>query len=190
VPRRDAKEQERPIAEPPAALAVESVFVPRERLAVDVVGVVWAGFLATLAITIVLYAVPPVLGLPPFDVAATLGTMVVPRPGPLAWGLGMTWHFVNGVLFTLAYAAVLLAIGRQSTWRTGLALGAGLWLVGPMLAMPVLLRLHLLVRAGEMPNPGFFMLDMGYGWTPAAFDLAAHLLFGYLVGVVYKHRVL
>ncbi len=130
-------ERERIVPEDRATtIVVESAEPPRERLELDPVGAVFAALIATLAMTLLLYVLPPVPGLPPFDLAAALGTLIVPRLGPSAWALGMAWHFANGVVFTLVHAALLLAAGRQSTLRSGLAFGAGLWLIGAMLLLP------------------------------------------------------
>lgn len=151
-------------------------------------GGIWAGFIATVVITLLMYLVPPLMGMPPMDIGTQLGTMLVPQPGPAAFWLGMVWHFVNGIVFTLVYAGVLLALRKQSTVGTGLWFGAVLWLLGPMLIMPVMMAMHPLVQAGQMPNPGFFLLGMGMGLMPALFDLVAHLIYGAIAGAIYKHR--
>jgi hypothetical protein len=147
---------------------------------------IWTGFVATVAITLVMYWIPPLMGMPPMDIGTTLGTMLA-QPGPTAFWLGMAWHFVNGILFTLIYAGVLLALQKQSTAGTGAWFGAILWLIGPMLLMPVMMAKHPLVQAGQMVNPGFFMLNMGMGLMPALFDLVAHLVYGVIAGSIYRH---
>jgi hypothetical protein len=91
------------------------------------------------------------------------------------------------LVFTLAYAAILLALRRQSTAWTGAIFGVTLWFVGPMLILPALLDLAASVRAGELTNPGLFMLALGWGWLPAAVDLTAHLVHGILSGAIYQH---
>jgi hypothetical protein len=149
---------------------------------------IWAGFVATVAITLMMYWIPPLMGMPPMDIGTMLGTMLTPQPGPTAFWLGMAWHFINGIVFTLVYAGVLLALQKQSTAGTGAWFGAILWLLGPMLLMSVMMAMHPLVRAGQMQNPGFFMLNMGMGLMPALFDLVAHLVYGVIAGAIYKHK--
>lgn len=147
-----------------------------------------AGFLGTVAITLMMYFIPPRMGMPPMDIGTMLGTMLMPQGGSMAFWLGMVWHFVNGIVFTIAYAAILLAFRKQSTWATGVGFGVVLWLLA-MMIMPMMLSMHLLVRAGSMDNPGPFMLRMGKGWMPAMFDLVAHLVYAVIAGAIYKHHV-
>jgi uncharacterized membrane protein YagU involved in acid resistance len=144
-----------------------------------------AGFVATIVITLMMYFVPPMIGMPPMDIGKMLGTMLLPQDGTAAFWVGMLWHFINGIVFVLIYAGVLLALRKQSTAGSGAVFGIVLWLLA-MTMMPAMLSMHPLVRAGEMQNPGVFMLKMG-GWTPAIFDLVGHLVYGVIAGLIYKH---
>jgi hypothetical protein len=101
----------------------------------------------------------------------------------------LNWHIDNGLIYVPVYAWVLLRLQRQSRVGTGIIFGVILWLLGPMLSVPMLLNLDPRVIAGELTNPGVFMLKLGHGWAPAFIDLGAHLVHGILVGVICKHRV-
>jgi uncharacterized membrane protein YagU involved in acid resistance len=147
-----------------------------------------AGFVATVVLTLMIYFVPPMMGMKPIEIPAMLGTMFLPQGGSAALWLGMVVHFMMGIIFTLIYAGVLLGLRTQSTWSTGAWFGGVLWLVA-MLMMPVMMSMHPLVQAGKMTNPGVFMLGMGMGWMPAVFALVAHSVYGIIAGWIYQHDV-
>ena len=127
------------------------------------------------------------VGNPP-DWVGLLGTLLVPGGGPGAFWAGIAWHYANGVLFAFAYAWLLLALRRQSSVAQGLLLGVVFW-VAAMLLAPGVAALHHLIWARRIASPGAFLLALGKGWTPALFSLLDHLLYGALVGAIYKHRL-
>lgn len=145
-----------------------------------------AGALATLAITLILYFLPPVFGYLPMNVALQLGSMIALETRNVFWA-GMLWHFANGIFFTGVYAWVLLKFRTQSDAKTGAVFGAAVWLLA-MLMMPIMMAFHPQVRAGVMPNPGFFLRGLDPGLGLAMLDLFAHLVYGILAGMIYKHR--
>lgn len=148
-----------------------------------------AGLAATLAMTLMLYFVPPIMGREPMDIGMMLGTMIHAEPVPTARWIGLAMHFMNGVIFTLIYAGILLSLHKQSTWVTGLVFGAALWLVA-MLMMPVMMGMNPLVQAGKMENPGLFLLNRGadgQGIMAPMFSLITHLVYGAIAGAMYKH---
>jgi hypothetical protein len=147
-----------------------------------------AALLAASAITLCMLLVPRWLGVEEMDIGITVGRLADPTGGPVAFLARLAWHVGNGLVYVLAYAAILLRLQKQSTAWTGAVFGVVLWLVGPMLLIPVLLNGHPWVWSGELTNPGIFMLDLGLGWKPATIDLGAHLVHGIVAGVVYKHR--
>ena len=125
------------------------------------------------------------------DIRGLLGAaaaQAIPMSGPTALLVGTLWHFINGIVFALVYAAVLVVRQRQSTVPKGLALGLVLWLTA-MVVLPLLMVMEPSVRSGRAPHPGFFLLGLGMGWTPALFVLLDHLVYGTLVGAIYKHDV-
>lgn len=124
---------------------------------------------------------------PPPDWVGLLGTLVVPGGGPGAFWAGLVLHYAIGILFAAVYAVALLALRMQSGVAWGVLLGLAVWLVA-MLLSPLIAAIHPLVGVGRASNPGAFLLALGKGWTPALFSLLDHLLYGTLVGAIYKHR--
>ena len=90
-----------------------------------------AGFVATLAMTMMMYAVP-MMGMPKMDIAAMLGSMFsggqMPEPMSGTWWTGMIIHFINGtIIFALIYAYLLYSLLPGSGWAKGLIWGLLLW---------------------------------------------------------------
>lgn len=157
--------------------------------ALNTTRIIAAGIAATAAMTLMMYYGPPMVGMPPGDIGTILGTMLLPNnPGQALW-IGLIMHLANGIIFAAIYAAVLLSLRQQSGGGTGAIFGVLLWLIEPMLLLPIILTMHPLVKTGRISHPGFFSLNLGMGWTPAAFSLATHLVYGVLVGLFYKHPV-
>src|SRR6516162_5605351 len=76
------------------------------------------GFVGTVAITMMMYFVSPMMGVK-MDIAASLGRMLGG-----SWALGMTMHFVNGtVIFPLIYAFLLYRILPGQAWAKGIYWG-------------------------------------------------------------------
>ena len=143
-----------------------------------------AALLAASAITLYMLLIPRWLGIEEMDIGITVGGMA---GGPNPFLARVAWHVGNGLVYVLPYAAILLRLGRQSNAWTGVLFGMFLWLVGPMLLIPILLDMHPLIQSGALRHPGIFMRSLGLGWKPAAVDVVAHLIHGILVGVIYQH---
>jgi hypothetical protein len=152
--------------------------------AIDRAQVIGAGFIATAMGTSVLKTE----SLDIRGVLATMVTLITPLDRPTALLVGTMWHFLNGIAFAAIYAKILIALRKQSTMSTGFWLGLALWIL-LMLTLPILFSADPSVRSGQMPNPGVFLLHTGMGWTPALFVLLDHLVYGLLVGIIYKHRL-
>lgn len=144
-----------------------------------------AGLVATDALMIFLYMFPSWLRIEPVDVAGMTGALLLPRGGSTAFWVGLVVQMVLSAGLVSVYAAVLLAMRRESTWYTGVALGASLWCLGPITALPLLLRRNPVVEGGGVGNPGVLLL--GLGATPVFFLLLAHLAYGAVAGTLYKH---
>ena len=153
--------------------------------AIDRAQVIGAGFIATAIGTSILKTE----SLDIRGVLATMVTLITPLDRPRALLVGTVWHYLNGIAFAVIYAKVLIVLRKQSTVTTGFWLGLSLWIL-LMLALPILFNGDPSVRSGQMPNPGVFLLHTGMGWTPAFFVLLDHLVYGLLVGVIYKHRLI
>ena len=151
-----------------------------------VAGAVMGGLVGTVAMTSGLRAAQET-GLTRMDIPLLLGTAFSVNRNRAAVA-GYAAHLVNGVLFSLVYAAVFAATGRAG-WLFGLALGA----VHAAFAGSVFLNVLLpavhprmgtpWTDAEETPllePPGFMM--MNYGRRTVLVNAALHLAYGTIVG--------
>jgi F0F1-type ATP synthase membrane subunit c/vacuolar-type H+-ATPase subunit K len=90
-----------------------------------------------------------------------------PNPAPDAMLFSTLWNFANGIAFAIIYAHILKALARQSTILTGFLLGLVMWLLSMSVAL---------------------FLGAPLGWTLSIFALIDHLVYGVLVGLIYRHR--
>ena len=149
-------------------------------------GAVAGGFAGTLVLTTVLRAASEAR-LTRIDLPFLLGTAVTDdrRRAKL---VGYLAHFGFGFLFALVYYALFLAIGHS-----GWGLGATFGLVHGLFSASALVNILLPVvhprmgtpftAAGSSPllePPGFLMLN--YGRSTPLVSLAAHVLYGTIVG--------
>ena len=125
------------------------------------------------------------LGWTRMDIPLLLGTVFSPSRSR-AEVIGYAVHFVNGLLFSLAYAFVFAATGRAD-WLLGLGLGHALFAGGGLVNV-LLPAVH--PRMGtpwsdsqETPllePPGFMLLN--YGRATAIVTVVLHLAYGAIVG--------
>lgn len=121
------------------------------------------GFVATLAMTGMMYLVAPMMGLN-MDIAAMLGSLLGG-----SWIGGMALHFVNGsIIFPLIYALLLYPFLPGAPVVKGMGWGVVLWLLAQAFVMP-------------MMGGGFFSAAMG-GMMAVMGSLMGHLLYGALLG--------
>jgi hypothetical protein len=127
------------------------------------------------------------LGLTRIDFPLILGSAIV-EDRDRARAAGFVLHLVNGVLFSLVYAAIFAATGRAS-WQFGLVLGAvHAGLVGGPLMNTVLPAVH--PRMGKpwtdatetplLEPPGFLLAN--YGSMTMVVATIVHLAYGAIVG--------
>ena len=123
------------------------------------------GFVGTLAMTMMMYIVAPMMELH-MDIAAMLGSMLGG-----SWTAGLMMHFVNGsVIFPAIYALALYAHLPGSPAVRGTIWGVALWLVAQTVVLP-------------MMGAGLFSSAMG-GMMAAMGSLIGHLLYGSLLGII------
>src|SRR5262249_18422793 len=127
-----------------------------------------AAVVASAAITLYMMFIPRSLGIKEMDIGITVGQAVREGGNVAFFPARLAWHVVNGRIYLVPYAAILLLLRRQSTAGTGIVFGVFLWLVGPMLLVPIVLNLYPAVASGELTHPGVFMLRLGQGLKPAA----------------------
>ena len=127
----------------------------------------FAGFVATMIITLMVYFVSPDLTGGPSDLAALLASLL-----GVTWIAGLTAHFLIGTV--VLPSVYLLLQGRLLTGGPavrGMTWGLLLWVLSQAIVIPV-------------SGGGFFSQDAG--GLRAAFDsLLAHLLYGLVLGVTY-----
>ncbi len=136
------------------------------------------GFAATVLMTALMY-MAPLMGMPKMDIATMLGTMFLASPGAAFW-LGLMIHLMMGtVLFPAIYHFLLQPVSGSGSGR-GLLFGLLLWATANLMVMPMMGRIHPMVKNGMMPAPGFLMLNLGV-MAPIG-SLIGHLLYGVVLG--------
>ena len=149
---------------------------------------IW-GFASTVVLTTLL-AESQGLGLTRMNLPYMLGTMVTPSRDRAKF-YGVAIHLLDGWIFSLVYVAAFHVTHLFSCWfgaLIGLVHGAFVLAV----AMPVLPGMHprmaseihgpTVVR--QLEPPGF--LARNYGFRTPLSTLAAHLVFGIVLGIFYS----
>ncbi len=155
----------------------------------NIVSILLWGFVATVVLTSLL-AASQAFGVSRMSIPFILGTMVTPNRDR-AMLAGSAMHMVNGWLFALIYAAAFESLGRAAWWL-GAAGGAAHGLFVLLVGLPMLPALHPRMASeqhGPTPTrhlqpPGFLALHYGYR-TPFA-TLAAHVVYGAILGGFYR----
>lgn len=152
-------------------------------------GLLLWGFAATVILTTIMSA-SQALGYSRMSIPFLLGTMFTANRDRAAL-VGFMVHLMNGWLFALIYAAAFESLGRGTWW-----LGAGIGLVHGLfvlvVAMPMLPAMHPRMageRHGPTPTrqlqpPGF--MGLHYGRQTPLVSLAAHLIYGAILGGFYR----
>jgi hypothetical protein len=144
------------------------------------------GFAGTLVLTTALRMANE-LKLTRMDLPFLLGT-ALSDDRTRAKAVGYVLHFLAGVVFALIYYAIFLAIGR-SGWLLGAIFGLAHGLFSGTALVNLLLPLvhpRMGTASTAAPSvallepPGFMMLN--YGPRTPLISLAAHVLYGALVG--------
>ena len=124
------------------------------------------GFVGTLAITLMMYQLGPMMGMMKMDIAESLGKMT-----GMGWMAGMMIHFLNGtIIFPLLYAFLLYRVLPGGPVVKGTTWGVILWLIAQLMVMP-------------MMGGGMFSSKMG-GMMTVGGSLIGHLLYGALLGAI------
>jgi len=153
-------------------------------------GAIAGGFVGTLLMTTILRGASE-MGLTRIDFALLLGT-TVSENRRRARAVGYVFHFIMGILFALAYAQFFAIVGR-SGWALGALLGALQAIFNGTVLVNVLLPVvHPRIGTPEtaaneialIEPPGFLMLN--YGRSSFAVMLAAHIVYGAVVGWVVR----
>lgn len=150
---------------------------------------VW-GLVATLVLTTTIIAGQS-LGFTRIDIPFILGTMFTPNRDR-AKVIGVAMHIINGWIFAVVYALAFELITPH--WWLGFAGGAlqGCFVI--VVALPFLPGIHPRMVSdtrGPEPTrllepPGFLVTN--YGRKTPAVILAAHTLYGLILGALYVPR--
>ena len=150
-------------------------------------GALVGGFAGTLVLTMTLVAASH-LRLSRMDIPFLLGTAWT-DDRPRARVVGYALHFVAGLMFSLAYYAAFMALGRAG-WALGMLFGlvhglfAGTTLVNVLLPAvhPRMGTWFSAANSSPLLEPPGFML-VNYGWATPVVTILAHLVYGAIVGV-------
>ena len=124
------------------------------------------GLAGTVAMTLMMRFVAPMMLGHPMDIAGMLASMM----GGL-WAVGMAAHLMNGVvIFPLVYAFVAFRYLPGQPVLRGALWGTVLWLAAESMVMP-------------MAGAGFFSAEIG-GPKAVVAALMGHLVYGALLGYV------
>ncbi len=149
------------------------------------------GFVGTVVLTGLMSATQG-LGLTRMSLPFMLGTMVTGDRGR-AKVSGFFMHLLNGWIFALVYASAFQS-WRRASWWIGMAVGAIHGSFVLIAAMPLLPSMHPRMASeqfGPTPTrqlepPGF--LGLNYGRRTPLSVLAAHLVYGAILGSFYRVR--
>jgi Family of unknown function (DUF6789) len=132
-----------------------------------------AGLVATIALS-VLMAMKAAMGvMPDLNVIAMLtgmanGMMGTPANPMVGWML----HFVIGtVVWGVLFAGLHDVLPGSTDWQKGMVFGVAAWV---------------LMMIGPMPMAGAGLFGMGMGMMAPVMTLVLHLIFGAVLGAVYK----
>jgi hypothetical protein len=141
------------------------------------------GLLGGLNVTILLLVLRT-LGITSLNLEMILGSLVTKRIEVAPWFLGLAMHLGFAAIFGVLYGAVMERAQRRGM-RIGIIL-AGAHAVASGLLLPLFALIHPLLKSGRIPQPGFFAANLG-ALTVAIF-VAVHLLYGIIVGELYRLR--
>jgi|ERR1041384_6397201 hypothetical protein len=149
------------------------------------------GLIATVVLTGTM-AAAQMIGLSRMDIPFMLGTMFSRRP-ERARTFGLLLHLLNGQVFALLYASAFALIGR-ATWWMGLSFGVIHGIAALTVVIPFLPGVHPRMASdrsgpalvGALEPPG--LLALNYGVQTPVVSLAAHALYGLILGMFLGPR--
>jgi len=151
---------------------------------VDPVLVLSSGFLATLAITTVMYLLLA-FGVAQIDLPIWMARLFVADPVKVE-AVGLAVHLTLGFGFAWIFAALVEPRLTLSPGQNGLVFGAMLWAFVQLIGVPVLSELASVIRPDPGIPVGWLASRLGVG--AAAASLLAHLAYGGTLGFVYGRQ--
>ena len=142
-----------------------------------------SGFLATLGMTTVIFALVPLFGWAQVDVPIWVARMVTGNPITVA-EIAMVGHFLVGLGYACLFAGLVEPRLSGSRTSAGLMYGFALWVFAQAGAVPLLGTLAVAAQGADLSlSPGWFAIRLGIG--PTVFSLLAHLAYGLTLSRVY-----
>ncbi|MFQ5850071.1 MAG: DUF6789 family protein [Candidatus Binatia bacterium] len=150
-----------------------------------------AGFLGTVAMTILMYGWP-LIGLPSMDIMATLGGVFPLGTSPYV--MGSLIHLGIGMSMGLIYALFIEARLPGPGWLRGALFSLLPWLFAITLLGPSLHTASELLKGKEavaanpcaVANPCRNSSASSSGPSPQAMSLMVHLFYGVVLGAAYR----
>ena len=153
---------------------------------VDPVLVFSSGFLATLAITTVMYLLLA-FGVAQIDLPIWVARLFVADPVKVE-AVGLAVHLTLGFGFAWIFAALVEPRLTLSPGQNGLLFGAVLWAFVQLIGVPALSELASVIRLDPGPGVPVGWLASRLGIGAAAASLLAHLAYGGTLGFVYGRQ--
>jgi hypothetical protein len=128
-------------------------------------------------------------GLPMFDLVRTLGSMLLDG-GAGAWQwwpAGMFLHAVVGAIWAIFYAYFFWSLFDYPPALQGLIFSLLPAVLAGLIMIPQMDFMNEQVMSGALPRHSFFALGIGWG-GPAAVVLG-HLVYGAVLGYLYRNPV-
>ena len=114
---------------------------------VDPISVLKAGILGTVVMTIIMYGLPPLMGLPPMDVMAALGSVFPFKISPYIFGSFI--HLFNGIALAFIFVLFFHSWLPGPNWLRGVLFSLLPWLFAITLLGPSLQLASQILGAGS-----------------------------------------
>lgn len=147
----------------------------------DLPVVIASGFLATLAMTTIMYVLPA-LHVGQVDTPLWTARLFITDP-VFAAAAGLAIHLFVGFAYAWLFARYVEPRWPTGPMRVGLIYGLALWTVAQVVAVPALGALADFIHGSATASPGLLAAHLGA--DAAVASLVAHLAYGSVLGFVY-----
>lgn len=125
---------------------------------------------------------------PLLDIVYLLGTLALRQPGGWRWWpLGLLLHMTVGAIWAIFYAFFFWSSFNLRPSIQGVLFALGPAVLAGLVMLPRLGWMHELVLRGQLPWPGVFAVNSGWG-GPAGVVLG-HVIYGLVMGALYTRPV-
>jgi len=143
-----------------------------------------AGLIGGAAMTLIL-SIARQAGAGALDLELKIGSLVTKDLTSKAWMIGLAIHLLMSGLIGLLYALGFEYVTRKATWLIGVGFGLVHAIIGGLL-LSTMRDLNPLMRGGLVRAPGAFASNLGR--SSIVWFVMAHLIYGAIVGAVYRVR--